>query len=92
MSLPRALFWQWCAQGREAMVSFSLARMWLCWNGNAILCYGAPCPPFIGASCSYLALALGQGCHVAQKVERGASQPGCPWTRSMSVKLTPVAE
>ena len=29
---------------------------------------------------------------MAQKVERGASQLGCPWTRSMSVKLTPEAE
>jgi len=29
---------------------------------------------------------------VAQKVVRGVSQPGCPWTRSMSVKLTPGAE
>ena len=29
---------------------------------------------------------------MAQKVKRGASQPERPWTRSMSVKLTPVAE
>ena len=59
MSLPKALFWQWCIQGREARVFFFLARKWRCWNENAILCYGAPCPPFIGAPCSLLATVVG---------------------------------
>ena len=58
MSLPKALFWQWCTQGREAMVFFFLARKWLCWNENAIPRYGAARPPFIGAPCSLPALAL----------------------------------
>ena len=65
MSLPKALFWQWCTRGREAVVFFSLARKWLCWDENAILCYGAAPPPFIGAPGFLPVLALRKGYHVA---------------------------
>ena len=65
MSLPRALFWQWSTQGREAVVFFFLARKWLCWNENAIPCYGAAPPSFIGAPGSLPVLALRKGYHVA---------------------------
>ena len=65
MSLPKALFWQWSIQGREAVVFFFLARKWLCWDENVIPCYGAAPPPFIGAPGFLPVLALRKGYHVA---------------------------
>ena len=47
------------------MVFFFLARKWLGWNENAILCYGAAPPSFIGAPGFLPVLALRKGYHVA---------------------------
>ena len=47
------------------MVFVFLARMWLSWNENAILCYGGAPSPFIGAPGLFPVLAQRKGYHMA---------------------------